>query len=218
MILRIMKICNLSHSINSKTPLYGGANDIIFSSMKDMNCGDSCNESFVEMRVHASTHVDFPLHFVKDGKSANAYGDHLIYNKIKFIEAHNDKGLININLGDFSDGDIDCVIIKVKNLDRNSADHYLNSPGLSIESANLLVNNFPNIKAVMLNTLSISSYKHRDIGKIVHKIFLEKEILIYEDLNLNDIYVDLRKSLILASFVFNDKIDGSPVKIYAIEK
>ena len=81
----------------------------------------------------------------------------------------------------------------------------------------LEVNNFPNIKAVMLNTLSISSYKHRDIGKIVHKIFLEKEILIYEDLNLNDICVDFRKSLILASFVFNDKIDGSPVKIYAIE-
>ena len=55
-----------------RTPVYEGDAPMSFTFLKDMRKGDPLTLSKYELGAHSGTHVDAPMHFVKDGASIDA--------------------------------------------------------------------------------------------------------------------------------------------------
>lgn len=67
-----MKIIDISAFISSTMGVWPGAPKTEFSWRRSMPKGDRSNNSNFFMNSHSGTHVDAPLHFVKDGKSVDS--------------------------------------------------------------------------------------------------------------------------------------------------
>ncbi len=52
-----------------RTPVYEGDAPMLFSFLKNMQKGDGLTLSKFDMGAHSGTHVDAPMHFIKDGIS-----------------------------------------------------------------------------------------------------------------------------------------------------
>jgi arylformamidase len=52
-----------------RTPVYEGDAPIVFTFLKDMQKGDGLTLSKYDLGAHSGTHVDAPMHFIKDGAS-----------------------------------------------------------------------------------------------------------------------------------------------------
>lgn len=55
-----------------RTPVYEGDAPMVFTFLKDMHTGDGLTLSKFDLGAHSGTHVDAPMHFVKDGASIDA--------------------------------------------------------------------------------------------------------------------------------------------------
>ncbi len=55
-----------------RTPVYEGDAPMVFSFLKDMRKGDGLTLSKYELGAHSGTHIDAPMHFIKDGASIDA--------------------------------------------------------------------------------------------------------------------------------------------------
>ena len=54
---------------SGRTPVYEGDAPMTFSFLKDMRKGDGLTLSKYELGAHSGTHIDAPMHFVRDGIS-----------------------------------------------------------------------------------------------------------------------------------------------------
>lgn len=52
-----------------RTPVYEGDAPMVFTFLKDMRKGDGLTLSKYDLGAHSGTHIDAPMHFVKDGIS-----------------------------------------------------------------------------------------------------------------------------------------------------
>ena len=52
-----------------RTPVYEGDAPMVFTFLKDMQKGDGLTLSKYDLGAHSGTHVDAPMHFIKDGAS-----------------------------------------------------------------------------------------------------------------------------------------------------
>ena len=52
-----------------RTPVYDGDAPMVFTFLKDMRKGDALTLSTYTLGAHSGTHIDAPMHFVKDGAS-----------------------------------------------------------------------------------------------------------------------------------------------------
>jgi len=50
-----------------RTPVYDGDAPMVFTFLKDMRKGDALTLSKYDMGAHSGTHLDAPMHFIKDG-------------------------------------------------------------------------------------------------------------------------------------------------------
>ena len=63
----------LSYYLNEDTPLYGGNKGIIINKLSEIKNGDSSNTKELIFNNHSGTHIDFPNHFIDNGKVSNDY-------------------------------------------------------------------------------------------------------------------------------------------------
>ncbi len=52
-----------------RTPVYEGDAPMVFTFLKDMRKGDGLTLSKYDMGAHSGTHIDAPMHFIRDGAS-----------------------------------------------------------------------------------------------------------------------------------------------------
>ena len=69
----MIELVSLSHFISEETPGYGGKAEIRIRPARSIEKGDSCNQKKLFLSNHIGTHVDFPLHFTRTGKSIDHY-------------------------------------------------------------------------------------------------------------------------------------------------
>ncbi|MEM7394443.1 MAG: cyclase family protein, partial [Verrucomicrobiota bacterium] len=62
-----MIIHDVSMTLSPDFPVWPGDPAISFDQVMDMEKGDMCNVTRMELGVHSGTHVDAPRHFLKDG-------------------------------------------------------------------------------------------------------------------------------------------------------
>lgn len=211
----------LSHVLSNNTPLYGGADKLQIGPDKSIQSGDSCNTSFLKMPNHAGTHVDAPRHFISGGRTIDSFSasEWTFYNPcIINIEIPpgtliEQQHIINSNI--FKQADF--IIFKTGFEDFREEDiFWQESPGLAPDMAEFLLTKCPKLRAIGLDFISISSLKHRDQGRLAHREFLQRGILIFEDMRLSELQPQTQLQKIIALPLRFKQGDGAPVTIVGV--
>jgi kynurenine formamidase len=206
----------LSYPLGETTPVYGGKKSPTIKGLKLIKKGNSCNMSSVLLDNHSGTHIDGPLHFHESGRPMEKYDiSDFIYSK-PFVCSCPKAGAFLISQQDIKDcpDDADIIIIRTGYGKHRGSDRYWKeNPGLSSEAAEWIRNKRPTLKAMGIDSISISSYKHRDEGRIAHKILLDPErpVFLIEDMDLSKDLKGLLK--IFAAPLFIEGLDSLPATV-----
>jgi len=208
----------LSHVTSAETPAYGGGSAFEITPEKQICWGDSCSTVAIRMSNHIGSHVDAPRHFISNAKTVSEYAvSDWIFEKPVLIDILSENAQIiepaqiDQAIPDYIE-DADLVLLRTcSNLDRYSAEYYKTQPGFSPDLCEYFIEKFASFCAIGLDAISISSFMHRDVGRLAHKEFLGKDIRIFEDLALSNIPSNATLNEVIAlPFRYKDS-DGSPV-------
>jgi len=213
----------LSYFLSEETPLYGKGVGVHFTSDKNTQKGDSCNTTNISFPNHSGTHIDFPYHFDQYGKTLNDYPPSFWqFKNIKLINLTgkvNDSQIIDDKLfsGLKGNENTDLLLIKTGYTSYRTSDRYtLTPPGLSASLAPFLRNNFPRLRCIGMDIISVSSYTNREEGRKAHHAFLNPKegepILLIEDMKLEE--NGPFKKIIVAPLLIKEA-DGAPCTVLA---
>ena len=209
----------LSHFLNEKTPLYGGNIGISVKKKTSIERGDSANSKLLSFSNHSGTHIDFPNHFIDNGKVSNNYGsDFWFFYNPYLIEFKADfDQIINFdnNLISSIPSKTDFLIVKTGFFKiRDNKEYWNNNPGFHPEMADKLRNQCPNLKVLGMDFISLTSFQNRLLGREAHKMFLGKnDILLVEDMKVDELFKTPKKIFCFPLLV--DNVDGAPVTVIA---
>ena len=213
----------LSYPLKSEYSSYGNGQRILVEKTRKIDKGDNSNYSIINIPSHFGTHIDFPYHFAIEGKKCLDYSAHsFIFEAVQIVEinllekndliisSNNFQGVKFLNPSSF-------LIIKTGYCQiRSQPEYWNNNPGFSPELALFLKSKMPSLLAVGFDSISLSSWKNRELGREAHKEFLvNNNLLIIEDMDLNNISKSTKINQIVCSPLRFDNSDGSPVTIFA---
>lgn len=205
----------LSHLLDTSTPAYGGGTSFSRRSLVKPTAGKSSQSEEWTFKNHLGTHIDFPLHFIPNGKSLSSYkAEDFYFEKTYLIEclANEDQILRPEDFNKLPANDCELLLIRTGfEKYRVTEAYWKNNPGIHPSVAEYLIRELPNLRAIAFDFISLTSYQNRELGREAHKAFLggSKEILIIEDAHLLDCPSD-SLSVVVAPLLVNHA-DGSPV-------
>jgi len=218
------KLLCLSYILNKNTPSYGNRNKFNQIKKSAISKGDVANDTTIETTVHIGTHIDMPYHFFEDGQTIEDFTlDFFLSERVLFISLK-PKGLIikdelieklekieNKNSYEF-------LIVKTGICyKRDTQEFWESNYGFDPLIANYIRENFPNVRILAFDSISVSSFAHRMIGREAHKAFLNSSnpILLLEDMDLREVQEDsIIKKLTIAPLRIA-KCDGLPCTVIA---
>ncbi len=215
-------ILNLTYPLNDKAFGYGNGDRLNLVKARNMCCGDTSNNSVINMPTHYGTHIDYPFHFSEEGKNSSDYSiENFIFDKVKCIEIDenevDDYLIRNNNFNIEGDLETELLFIKTGFCDkRNTNEYWEFGFGFHRETARFLKNKYPNLKAIAFDLISLNSYQNRAEGRIAHKEFLTvNDVLIVEEVDLRKVNSKtIFNNVIIAPLQLEDA-DGAPVTIIA---
>jgi len=211
----------LSHALNESTPAYSGGNGIKILPDKQINQGDSCNTTRFLMSNHIGTHVDVPKHFVDQGKTVEHYKPcEWIFSKPLLIDVPATCAtIIGVDeiksaLSDLVVEDADLVLIRTgMEAHRGGQKYWTEYPGVSPELCGWLQQRFASFSVIGMDTISISSVAHREVGRKAHRAFLGNGIRIIEDMTLSPILNETCLKKVIVMPLRHENGDGAPVTV-----
>ncbi len=212
----------LSYVLSDKISSYGNGKRIEIERIRQINKGDTSNNSALAFPSHTGSHIDFPNHFIANAKTVEDYSaESFIHSKIDCAEVSIDEQKMLIDESSFQKHsfkiDTTFFIIKTGYCNQRSEDSYWNNnPGIAPTLADFLKIKMPQLRAIGLDTISLSGWNHRELGRAAHKEFLGKnEILIVEDLDLTQVSTHSKISSVIISPLRFEAADGTPVTVFA---
>lgn len=210
------KIIDLSHGIFDKMPVFPGDPEVEFQN----HCNHENSGYFVtkfSMGTHSGTHLDVPLHKIKNGTSVDRISLDKFIGKaavldFTFLEYGTHIGLEQIKRFQSEISRCDIVLFKTGwSKHFGQKDFFDGYSGIELEAAIWLCGQ--GIKMIGLESPSVHPVK----GVEVHQCLLEKGIIIVETLcNLGQI---TQKFVEFFAVPLNlSGLDGSPVRAFAIEE
>jgi arylformamidase len=153
--------------------------------LKDMDKGAVCNVSVMSLGAHTGTHMDAPLHFLKNGKSLDKLPLEATIGPARVVEIK-DREMVrpdelrahNLRRGER-------ILFKTRNSSRCwKTDAFIEDfVYISREAAQYLVDR--GIRTIGVDYLSVGGF-HRD-GLETHRILLGAEVWIIEGINLSKV-------------------------------
>lgn len=213
----------LSHRITSDTPTYGNRNKVSLQKKSSIARGDIANDSFLETTVHIGTHIDFPYHFYDNGQTIENYdADFWFFKNPLFVELEPKSRVVFTELIDILEQNeqIDCDILVVKTgicHQRDSSVFWQENYGFDPRLYDYLIAKYPSLRIFGFDSISISSFLHRELGREAHRRFLNpsKPILLLEDMDLVSLSKQTRIKRMIVSPVRIETCDGSPCTVFA---
>lgn len=211
-----MRVTDLTHVIHEEMPVFPGTERPILERANTLE-KDGFQEAKITMYSHTGTHIDAPAHMLHDGAYLdNLKINHFIGNAIVIDFSNKGLQVIDVeSLKPYEDkvGNVEFVILKT-GWDKHwgSEKYYEDFPSLSREAAEWL--SAFHLKGIGIDAISIDDIHSTTFA--VHKIFMEKNILIIENLtNLDRIHSEY---FLLSILPLKSKdADGSPVRAIAME-
>lgn len=212
----------LSYELSGHLSGYGNGERFRKEISRSMAQGDTSNNSVLHFPAHTGTHIDFPFHFCAEGKTGSHYeaGD-LAFSHIRYMELPEERPSLLITPGDLAslptDDATELLILKTGFCHyRHENRYWEHNPGFAPECASFLKTVFPSLRAVAFDSISLSSWQHRDVGRIAHRAFLcEHDLLIVEDADLTHVSGNTDFHRVIISPLRFDDADGTPVTIFA---
>ena len=196
----------LSYPLSSSTPVYGKLKKVEITYDKAIARGDSCNIASIALCNHGGTHIDAPKHFDDRGRSLYEYGiEELIFIAPYLLDCP--KGQDEMVLPEELTGiDKKCDILLIRtgfHRFREQEIYRLHNPGISPQAAEYLCANYPNLRAIGIDSLSISAFQRREEGRLAHQVLLTRDrpVLLIEDLKLTDDVKGLKRVFAVPLFV-----------------
>ena len=213
----------LSHILSKSTPSYGGSESVIIESKTSIDEGDTANTLSICTNTHLGTHIDMPKHFFEDGPSITDYHEkYWIFNYPQLINIPCEDGKLITPIDIKSEISIDTDLLLLRTgfeKYRKEKRYWETNPGLSPDLGIYLREKYPNIRAVGIDPISITSILHRESGRAAHRVLLDphapgKPIVIIEDMALSKISTKFNQVLVLPLRIRNS--DGAPVTIMGV--
>lgn len=212
----------LSYELSDAISGYGNGKRIEVTNSRQMCCGDTSNNTEFWMPTHFGTHLDYPYHFSKSGKKGSDFSpETFVFNHIEIQELdlryRENKLILPSDINQSTSLDTELLIIKTfySSL-RDSDDYWRNGPGFAPETARRLKEIFPKLRAIAFDSISLTNFQNRELGRVAHKSFLiEEEILIIEDVDLKEVSDQTQFNQIVVSPLRFSGADGAPVTIFA---
>lgn len=210
----------LSHPLDATTPLYGDTPQVTFSDLRNMKNGDTSNSTLVSFCTHSGTHIDVPLHFALDGRSITDFKiEEFIFSAPLLIDCPKSASElvtfddIERHGKELSVSDMLLLRTGFSRL-RGQEIYRTQNPGICPTLAQQVMDHYPTIRAVGIDSISVSSYQNREVGRRTHQIFLngDRPMILIEDLCLEDLST-LQKLFVIPLML--NGLDGSPVTVFA---
>lgn len=211
----------LSYPFNEKTPIYGKRYSFQIKKERQIKKNETCNTFMLSFLNHSGTHIDAPRHYFNHGCPVGKLDiSELVFYRPFIIDLHqkNDELIVKEDLKKITRCDILLLrtgFYKFRRLDK----YIFHNPGISVEAAEFIRREHPYIKAIGIDTISISGFQNRPEGRQAHKILLTrngypgKPVLLIEDMNLADYSRLIKKIYVVPLFV--EKIDSAPCTVIA---
>jgi len=212
----------LSYILDEKTPSYGNRNQFNQIKKSDIKKGDVANDTIIETTVHIGTHIDMPYHFFENGQTIEDFScEYFNFQNILFIELKPKDLIIKDELIEKLEEvenkiDFELLIVKtgICNI-RKSKEFWESNFGFDPQIAFYLKEFFPNIRIFGFDSISVSSFQNRMLGRETHKAFLDpnKPILLLEDMDLTKIDTNTKFINIIIAPLRVSKCDGLPCTV-----
>jgi len=167
----------LSYNLSKSAPGYGPVKQKIdLKAVRSLLKGDSCQIYKLSFQNHWGTHIDCPAHFFESGKNVTDYeADFWFFRHPQVISVKAEPGGMISKL-DFPiaiDREADLLILKSGwSKFRQRKIYSLKNPGIAPEVGVWLRREYPKLRAIGFDWISLSSYAHRELGRDAHKAFL----------------------------------------------
>ena len=214
----------LSYILDEQTPTYGNRNKFKQIKKSDISKGDVANDTTIISTVHIGTHIDMPYHFYGNGQTIENFdADFWIFNKPLIIEINQDDLIINKilidKLNNIEDIGYDILIVKTGICDiRYDENFWKNNYGFHGDIYDILVGKFSSIRVLGFDSVSVSSFANRILGRESHKRFLNPNnpILLLEDMDLRGINKYTKLKEVIVSPLRIASCDGLPCTVFGI--
>lgn len=211
----------LSHILDSGTPSYGARNKFNIRKKSSIEEGDIANDSYIETTVHMGTHIDMPYHFYEKGQTIEDFPEEFwVFNNVLFIDIEPLDFIIKDELIEklqvLNDERIELIIVRTGiGNKRSDSDFAIKNYGFHPDIYDYIIENFPSVRVFGFDSISVSSFTNRELGRKAHKKFLNPKnpVLLLEDMNLEDMdEVTNIKQIIIAPMRIA-KSDGLPCTV-----
>lgn len=202
-----MKILDLTHSFTDKMPVYPGDPQPSLKQVAYLD-KDGYNDHLLNTVIHVGTHMDAPLHMIKNGKKMDEIDPNVFFGKGVLIDAKS-KSKVDITLLDgikIEDNSIVLIYTGYGEKYRTQA-YFENYPTITEDFARQMVN--LHVKIVGMDFLSPDQPPFP-----THKILLGHEILIIENLTNLDKLLGINKFEVIA-LPAKLHADAAPVRVIA---
>lgn len=174
---------DVTRVISSRTPVYPGDPAFGQEILSSVDAGECCTLSKISMSNHLGTHIDFPAHVIKNGKTRSDYTLEDLMGRCAVVEIALSVSVIEpqhfascmIHAGDI-------VFFKTRHSFEAEVYHP-NYTVLSPEAAQQL--KALGVKIVGMDGMSVDVADSHELS--VHHLLLEADILIVENLMLKDV-------------------------------
>jgi arylformamidase len=153
--------------------------------IRDMDRGDSHNISQLSLGSHTGTHMDAPLHFIRDGKGIDTMPAEATVGRARVIEIKDKESIEVSELTGYHLRRGERVLFKtVNSVNAWGTDNFVeNFVFISTEAAEFLVRR--GVRAVGVDYLSVGGYQRN--AAEVHKILLGAGVWLIEGLDLSQV-------------------------------
>ncbi len=208
-----MKIIDISMSLAPDSIIYPGDTPFSTERIKDLDSGELCNLSRLEMSSHSGTHLDAPSHFIREGKTIDEMPLDIYYGPVRIIDFGAKEKISALDLKPHLGAGLKRIICKTRGWELiKKGDFNQNHPVFTADAAEFLVQN--QIQLVGLDFITVERGEGENYP--VHTTLLSNGIAILEGLYLEDVKPG---DYILAAFPLKiAKGDGSPCRAVLIDQ
>ena len=219
------KYVRLSYNLSEKTSANAAPYNtpaVKITPVERFEKGDTADTSLVEIFNHCNTHMDLPGHKIPGGKHITDYSvDEFIFESPYIIDVKlsDEESLPIDSLKEYVNEIEKCDILLLRSdfsrYRSTDLQRYIwKTPGIAVDTAEWLVEQFPNIKAVGMNFLSfeiLDASVHQSRG---HHALLSRDVKIIEDMNLDHVSNEMLHRLFVIP-LFIEGVDSFHVTVVA---
>lgn len=213
----------LSYMVSDQLTAYRNGERISTEKVSSIARGDVSNHTAVKTSLHFGTHLDFPCHFLADGKCSDDYeADYFVCNQVAVVHtgALVDPHLLSVDdlephLVEAPDDTLSVLVKTGMGVHRMDDCYWNDNIGVDQGVAEWLRCRFPKLRFLGFDFMSVSGSQYRELGRQVHRELFRQDILPIEDMKLDALNADSSVQQLIVSPYRVAGSDAGPVTVFA---